>query len=194
MREYYFHEAVDGGVRATNRLRAVERTTDDGYKITAGKRGDDSISLKLESGAWGRAEDVLSAAERVSLAKLLLSGLARDQILAALPADLLDTLDEADEEDFMEEVDARIFAMLVPADAPEVSFTHTYVTAEGGRVTAQAFGDDQQGSRVWEYSQVFEQSKPGSNDAAMEFLFELRATQPTDEHRPGFKQKAAADD
>lgn len=244
MIEHYFHEAVDGGVQATNRLRAVERTTDDGYKITAGKRGDDSISLKLESGAWGRAEDVLSAAERVSLAKLLLSGLTRDQILTALPDDLLTANprgidDDADEqheveeliteymtaepqnraglslttwitgglmdnawrtpsqieadpgfaEDFMEEVDPRIFALLVPEDAPEVSFTHTFVAAEGGRVTAQAFGDGTDGQRVWEYSQVFEPTEPGGDDAAMEFLFALRATAPGAEHQIGFKQK-----
>lgn len=91
MREFYFHEDGPGGLRTTNRLRAVERTTEDGYTIVAGKRGNDSISLRLESRSWGRAEDVLSAAERVSLAKLLLSDLPLDQIRDALPHDLFTT-------------------------------------------------------------------------------------------------------
>lgn len=93
MQEHYFHTAdpASGGLVRTDRLRSVDRTAEDGRKLRASKRGDDGINLQLETRNGSRVEDVLTADERVSLAKLLLSDLPIDQVRNALPAELFDT-------------------------------------------------------------------------------------------------------
>lgn len=89
----------------------------------------------------------------------------------------------------MEAIDAHIFALVVPADAPEVSMTSAYVTFVDGKATASAYGRDGQDEIVWEYSRTFEPDEPGGDDAVMNMLYALSAVEPGEEHLPGFKNK-----